>query len=294
MAKKNNKTGKKQPLVSYVITVKNGAKYIGRTLEGIKNQTYKNIETIVVDNYSADQTREIVKKYGARVYLKGPERSAQLAYGLEISKGKYFFSTGCDLVTDKNYIEKSVIACEEKGYDAIYTSVVSETHNFWSKVKGLERECYVGDDLHEAARFLRRDVFFKIGGFDSSLKLHGDDLEVQARLNKMGYKTGRIDAVETHIDEIDSLKEVFLKSFYYGYNSKKYIQKHTSHSLKQLHPFRGVFLKRWRLLARHPILTLGLIVFKIVQYPSATAGLFFALIGGEKIAKKFHQLIYKG
>lgn len=284
---------KKQPLVSYVITVKNGEKYIGRALQGAKNQTYKNMELIVVDNYSTDRTREIARKYGAKVYLKGPERSAQLAYGLKVSKGKYFFSTGCDLVMDQDYIEKAVRACEDEGYDAIYTSVVSETHNFWSRVKGLERLCYIGDDLHEAARFLKRDVFLKIGGFDSTLKLHGDDLEVQARLNKVSYKTGRIDAVETHIDEIDSLKEVFLKSFYYGYNSKKYIQKHTPHSLKQLHPFRSIFLKKWRLLLRHPLLTMGMIVFKVVQYTSASVGLILAFLGQEKLAEKFYQAIYQ-
>lgn len=284
---------KNSPLVSYIITVKNGEKYIGRTLEGVKNQTYKKIELIVVDNYSTDKTREIAKKYGAKVYLKGPERSAQLKYGLEKARGKYIFTTGCDLVADKDYIEKAVKKCEEEDYDAIYTSVVSEANNFWSKVKGFERLCYIGDDLHEAARFLKKDVFLKIGGFDENLKLHGDEYDVQARLDKRGYKTGRIDAVETHIDEIDSLKEVFFKSFYYGYNSKKYIQKHTSHSLKQLQPFRTAFLKKWRILLKQPHLTIGLIVFKIVQYSSATAGILVALIGGEKVAEKFHQTIYK-
>lgn len=280
------------PLVSYVITVKNGEQYIGRTLKSAREQTYKNIELIVVDNYSTDKTREIAKKYNARTYLKGPERSAQLAYGLKVSKGKYFFSTGCDLVADKDYIEKAVQACEKQGFDAIYTSVVSETTNYWSKVKALERDCYIGDDLHEAARFLKRKVFVKIGGFDGRLKLHGDDLEVQARLNKFDYKTGRINAVETHIDEIDSLKEVFLKSFYYGFNSRRYIKKHPSHSLKQLHPFRLVFLKKLPLLAKHPLLSLGMVVFKVVQYSSATVGLILAYLKGDKIASFFHKKIY--
>lgn len=287
------KIKKEQPLVSYVITVKNGARFIGRTLQGIKNQTYPNIEVIVVDNHSTDGTREIAKRYGAKVFLRGPERAAQLAYSLKMARGKYYFSTGCDLVADKDYIEKAVRACEEKGYDAIYTSVISEANNFWSRAKGLDRLCHIGDDAHEAARFLRRDVFLKIGGFDGSLKLYGDDLEVQARLDKMGCKTGRINALETHIDEITSPKEVFLKSFYYGCNSKRYIQKYPTHSLMQLHPFRKVFLKNWRLLAQHPFLSLGLVVLKTVKYSSATVGLLFAFMGKEKIAERFHQAIYR-
>jgi glycosyltransferase involved in cell wall biosynthesis len=115
---------KNAPLVSYIVTVKNGEKYIGRTLQGVRDQTYKNIELIVVDNYSTDNTRNIAKNYGAKVYSKGPERSAQLKYGLEVARGKYIFTTGCDLVADPDYIEKAVKACEEKGYDAIYTSLV--------------------------------------------------------------------------------------------------------------------------------------------------------------------------
>lgn len=283
----------KLPLVSYLINVKNGAKYIARTLKGAKNQTYKNIEIIVVDNYSTDKTREIAKKYTDKVFIKGPERSAQIKFGVKTSRGKYIFTTGCDLVADHDYIEKAVHKCEKDGYDAIYTSVKSETYNFWSKVKGLERLCYIGDDLHEAARFLKKDILLKMGGFDDKLKLHGDDYEIQARLDKLGYKTGRINAYETHIDEIGSLKEVFLKSFYYGYNSKKYIKKHSGHSLRQLQPIRGAFFKNWKLLVRYPLLTVGMVIFKVVQYISAGTGLILAYVGSEKIADKFHQTIYK-
>ena len=282
------------PLVSYIITVLNGEKYIGRTLKGVKSQTYPNIEIIVVDNFSTDKTREIVRSFSeVKLFLKGPERSSQLRYGLEQARGKYVFTTGCDLVADNNYIEKCVNICESSDYVAVYAGVISETTNFWSKVKAIERLCYIGDDIHEAARFLRKDVLEKIGGFDSDLVLHGDDYEVQARLNKFGYKTGRVDAVEVHIDEIDSIKEVFLKSFYYGMNSWKYIKKHPGHATKQLMPIRKSFFKNYKLFLKHPLLASGLVVFKIVQYGSASVGLLFAILRLNKISSFFHNLIYK-
>ncbi len=284
---------KNQPLVSTITPVLNGEEYIARNLRSIKDQTYKNIEIIVVDNYSTDKTREIAKKMNVRVYLKGPERATQDNYGVKKAKGKYIFITGCDMVLDKDYIAQAVEACEKKDYDAIYAHVVTEEYGFWSKVKGLERLCYIGDKRHEAARFFKRKVFLKLGGFRTDLVLHADDYDMQKRLNEAGYKTGNIKAVETHVDEIDSLKIIFLKSFYYGYNSKKYLKENPVYATIQLSPLRTVFFRRWSLLIKHPFLTLGLIIFKIVQYFFAIIGLITAVAGKEKIAEKFHEVIYK-
>lgn len=287
------KLNKKLPLVSTITPVLNGEQYIGEKLNSIRNQTYSNIEMIVVDNFSTDKTVEIAKQFKATVYLKGPERASQSNYGVKMAKGRYVFITGCDVLLDLDYIEKCVKCCEEGGYDAVYTSVKAKITNFWSKVKGLERDSYIGDDFIESARFFRREVFLKLGGFDTSLAMHADDYDMQRRLNEAGYRTGRINAFETHIDEIDSIKEVFLKSFYYGMCSLGYIKKHQGYAAKQLMPVRSAYLRNYKMFLQHPLLTLGLILFKFVQYTSATTGLLVAFLGGEKIAKKFHQMIYK-
>jgi glycosyltransferase involved in cell wall biosynthesis len=282
----------KLPLVSTITPVLNGEKYIAGNLESIKNQTYSNIEMIVVDNFSVDKTPEIAKRMGAIFYQKGPERASQDNYGVEMSHGKYIFITGCDMVLDKDYIEKAVKCCEDGNFDAVYASVKSRTTNYWSKVKGLERDLYIGDDVHEAARFIKREVFLKLGGFDITMVLHADDYDMQRKLNSAGYKTGRIDSYETHIDEIDSIKEVFLKSFYYGMHSWEYMKKYKGSAVKQLSPIRGVFFKNYKKLLSHPLLTAGIIIFKIVQYSSATTGLIFGMFKTKKVSKAFHKSIY--
>jgi glycosyltransferase involved in cell wall biosynthesis len=284
---------KKQPLVSTITPVLNGAQYIKENLKSIRGQTYSNIEMIVVDNFSTDKSAEIAKKMGATVYKKGPERTAQDNYGVKKAKGKYVFITGCDMVLDKNYIKQCVEACESDGFDAIYASVRSKTVNFWSKVKGLERDSYIGDDLIESARFFKKKVFLDVGGYDGSLVIHSDDYDMQRRLNLAGYKTGRIPSVETHIDEIDSLKEVFLKSFYYGINSLDYLKKHKGYAAGQLMPVRSAYFRNYKLFLRHPILTLGFIFFKIIQYASGSLGLLFAALKLTSVSEKFHKKIYK-
>lgn len=281
------------PLVSTITPVLNGEEHIAENLDSIKSQTYPNIEMIVVDNFSVDKTVEIAKKLGADVYLKGPERASQDNFGAQVAKGKYIFITGCDMVLDAFYIKECVDCCEKNNCDAVYASVRSKTTNYWSRVKGLERDAYIGDNFIESARFFKREVFLALGGFDAGMVLHADDYDMQKRLNDAGYKTGRVNAVETHIDEIESIKEVFLKSFYYGMNSLKYIKKFQGYAVKQLMPVRTAYFRNYKLFLKHPLLTGGLVLFKLVQYTSATTGLFLAIIKLNKVSEFFHKSIYK-
>jgi len=85
----NSAQVKNYPTVSVVITTKNEEKNIENCLQSIKGQTFRNIELIVVDNFSEDATVEIAKEYAAKVYSKGPERSSQRNYGAHVSSGEY-------------------------------------------------------------------------------------------------------------------------------------------------------------------------------------------------------------
>ena len=56
-------------MVSVIIVVYNGEKYIQEALESVLNQTYKDIELVVADDGSTDNTRKIVEKYKDVVYV---------------------------------------------------------------------------------------------------------------------------------------------------------------------------------------------------------------------------------
>lgn len=53
----------KAPLISIITVVYNGEKYLEQTIQSVINQTYKNIEYIVIDGGSTDGTLDIIKKY---------------------------------------------------------------------------------------------------------------------------------------------------------------------------------------------------------------------------------------
>ncbi|MBI3485898.1 glycosyltransferase [Candidatus Daviesbacteria bacterium] len=97
----------KNSLVSVIIATKNEEKNIERCLKSIKKQNYiGNIEVIVVDNYSADQTIKIAKKYTRNVFLFGPERSAQRNLGAKKARGEWLLFLDADMEASANLISE--------------------------------------------------------------------------------------------------------------------------------------------------------------------------------------------
>lgn len=105
-------------LVSILIPVYNREKIIGETIESALNQTYKNIEIIVVDNKSTDNTFKICKEYQKRypdiitVFQNernlGPVKNWKKC--LEYARGKYVKILFSDDQIGKTFVEKSVKA----------------------------------------------------------------------------------------------------------------------------------------------------------------------------------------
>lgn len=96
-------------LVSITIPTYNNEKTIEKTLESVFNQTYKNIEVIIVDSYSKDRTLEIIKKFEkVKVYFYEGTLLGAREMGVRKSKGDFVALIDSDHVLDKNTILKSV------------------------------------------------------------------------------------------------------------------------------------------------------------------------------------------
>ena len=110
-------------LVSVIIPTRNSADTIEMCLKSIKNQTYPNIEIIVVDNYSKDETADIAGKY-AQVLQKDSERNAARNYGARNAKGDYLVHIDSDMELTSTVIEECVLKASE-GIGAIIIPVIS-------------------------------------------------------------------------------------------------------------------------------------------------------------------------
>ncbi len=103
---------KNHPLVSIVIPVHNGEKYIKESIDSCLSQTYENIETIVVDDKSEDRTLEILKEYGNKITVIPVEKQNGLGnvinIGIRASKGKYIARMDADDIMYPTRIGKQV------------------------------------------------------------------------------------------------------------------------------------------------------------------------------------------
>lgn len=119
-------------LVSIIVPTYNSEKYIVESLQSITNQTYKNIEIIVINDGSNDGTKEIldaISKTDSRIIIINKENegvSKARNKGIDACKGEYIFFFDSDDIIESKCIEKVMIVIELKKYDTVlygYASV---------------------------------------------------------------------------------------------------------------------------------------------------------------------------
>jgi len=248
-------------IVSVIVTTKNEEPHIENCLRSIISQSYKKIELIVVDNNSKDKTPKIANKYTKLLFNKGPERSAQRNFGSKKSSGEYLLFIDADMVLEPGVVRDCVDILEkEKDIGSVIIPEKSTGIGFWAKVKSFERSFYESDDTIEAARFYRKEVFEKMGGFDESLT-GPEDWDLSDRVRKL-YKIARIKSYIIHDEGKLSLLELLKRKFYYARSVKNYISKNKRNviSSKTLPILRPVFYKNPVKIISHPILFIAMIL----------------------------------
>jgi glycosyltransferase involved in cell wall biosynthesis len=270
---------KDKPLVSIVIPTYNSEKTLAKCLESIKNQTYKNIEVIVVDKNSEDKTVKIAKIFGAKVYvINAKERSEQRNFGCNKARGKFICFIDSDMELTPKVIEECVRACGNK-VSGIIIPEKTIGNNFLGRVRAFERSFYIGLGLIEAARFFVKEEFLKAGMYDENLTGQ-EDWELPLRMMKLGYSVDRrISGLILHHEENFSLMEHLKKKYYYAFTFSEYIKKHPEMAYKQINPLYrfGLFLKNKRFYSK-PLLALGVIILKFLEYFSAGLGFLMSKV----------------
>ena len=141
----------KQPLISVIIPVYGVEKYISQCLESVINQTYKNLEVIVVNDGTKDRSAEIAKEYAAKdsrikVYdFENGGLSVARNRGLEIATGEYISYLDSDDYLDTKMYETLLEAAMKNDADMvkcgiIETNGVTEDKITFSDIKIINNE----------------------------------------------------------------------------------------------------------------------------------------------------------
>ncbi|MFH1332562.1 MAG: glycosyltransferase [archaeon] len=204
--------------ISVVIPVYNDAKNLQKMMESLKKQTFKNFETIVIDDGSKDNSYEIAKKYADKVLRnetnKGPAVTRNR--GIKNAKAEIIAFTDSDCEAKEDWLEKINQLFADKEISVMMgkvtlpkSTLIADSisalgfpaggHVGFEKMWKVNKEGFT-DHLSSCNMALRKEVFEKQGMIDESFPLAGaEDSELSYRLTKNGVKIKyNPDAIVTH------------------------------------------------------------------------------------------------
>jgi glycosyltransferase involved in cell wall biosynthesis len=178
------------PLVSIVIPTYNYGQYLAEAIESALKQTYPNIEIIVVDDGSTDNTRDVAKQYPVQYYYqKNQGRATALNNGVNQSHGEFFLCLDADDKLAPDYVAKTMKQMMKNHK----IGFVCTGCKVWNAETGIEDiwiphkvfckyGLFVGWDGILGPALIRRKAFDSLDyGFDVGLPFHSD-LELCFRL----------------------------------------------------------------------------------------------------------------
>lgn len=189
-----------QNKVSIILPTYNGSKHIGQSIESCLNQTYFNIELIIVDDASIDDTPSIITSFkDGRIRVIRHETNkglpSALNTGFKSSAGNYLTWTSDDNYYASNAIEKMASAISDGGLDFVYCDFYALIGNDDLNPKVYRTEYPFDPDKNTgigACFMYKREVMEAVGDYDAEAFL-AEDYDYWIRVSKK-FKM-------THIDE---------------------------------------------------------------------------------------------
>src|SRR5215203_801556 len=163
-----------KPLVSVITVVFNGAKHVEETIRAVAEQTYPNIEHIVIDGGSTDGTLDILTHYDSHIGYWMSETDNGLYDAMNkgvalVSDAESYilFANADDTLDSPDAIERAIFA--SAGEDLLYGKMILADAQV-SAVVGhpVELADLARQTICHPATFVRRKVFDTVGRFDTS------------------------------------------------------------------------------------------------------------------------------
>jgi glycosyltransferase involved in cell wall biosynthesis len=172
-----------QPLFTVITASLNNARTIATALESVKNQTYRDVEHIVIDGGSADETREVLKHYETQYHMRwisAPDRGLADAMnkGVHVAQGSYVIFIHADDALNGPTI-----------MDSVAGHLVAEQHDICSfpilfkhPRKGIIRSspiklCWYHrfrNTIRHQGCFVHRRLYERVGGFNHRFSIAMD------------------------------------------------------------------------------------------------------------------------
>lgn len=239
-----NKLKIRLPNISVVMPVYNGARYLGEAIESVLNQTHELFELLLIDDFSTDETVEIIKNYQIkddRILLFTNEFKkgivGSLNTGLKHASEIYIARADADDINVLTRFEEQInfmkahpnVDIVGGGYHSFNESGLKKKHFHPNSSMELAWR-FVSDSFfcHPATMF-KKDIALECGGYDNMeaedfdlfskiLKKHKGSNLNKILLNYREHQESRSRACADAITE--SVKQIFLKNYSYYINNQ--------------------------------------------------------------------------
>lgn len=168
-------------LVSIVLPTYNGKDFLNKSIESCLNQTYQNIELIIINDCSTDTTEQIINSYtDSRIkYIKNETNQKlpkSLNIGFNFAIGDYFTWTSDDNFYDVTAIEKMVFALESQKVNLVcapYFTIDNNDVITGERSVGKQSDVLI-DNVVKACFLYKKEVHKKLNGYNPDLFLVED------------------------------------------------------------------------------------------------------------------------
>lgn len=166
------------------MTVYNGERYLESALNGLRNQTFRNFEVIIVDDGSNDKSREIISHFVAvdnRFKLISTDhigRAAALNVGLKACRGEFIAVNDADDISMPNRLEVQVAFLRDNPHVVLvggYAEIIDEQDRIIGRRyppltdRKIRTRMAIGDPIVHSTVMYRHAVLDEIGGFNEDL-----------------------------------------------------------------------------------------------------------------------------
>lgn len=190
-----------EPIITVLMAVYNGEKYLKQAVDSILSQTFKDFEFVIVNDCSSDSTVDIIKSYNdKRILIYNNEtnlgQTKSLNIGLKHAKGRYIFRMDADDYSMPERIEKQYNYINEyPEYTVVGTDclVVDESNIAKSISRGCSKyediiiRMLNGSPINHVSVVMKKEAILAVGGYNSEYKISAD-FDLWSRLVRKGYK----------------------------------------------------------------------------------------------------------
>ena len=170
----------KNPLISIITVVYNGEKTIKDTILSVENQTYKNIEYLIIDGNSTDKTLDIIAKNDKSINFLLSEKDLGIYHamnkGLLHANGDWiiFLNSG-DLFIHSNVLSELVINSGNRNFDVLYGNTLNlNTRNYIHKKLNINKDFFFSSTICHQSCVFSKDAIVLNGFFNTKYKILSD------------------------------------------------------------------------------------------------------------------------